>query len=98
MKYLKRIHLVTKKSNFYSGLINEDEKFLIQRVRFEKLEEKPVLPQFEVKLTKEQRQRIKISINLENLGQQNLTYILKNFGVRARCKDLKIIVKDLKIS
>jgi hypothetical protein len=44
MKYLKRIHLVTKKSNFYSGLINEDEKFLIQRVRFEKLEEKPVLP------------------------------------------------------
>ena len=44
MKYLKRIHLVTKKSNNCSGLINEDEKFLIQRVRFEKLEEKPELP------------------------------------------------------
>ena len=55
MKYLKRIHLVTKKSNNFSGFINESEKFLIQRVRYEKLEEKPDKPQFEVKLTKEQR-------------------------------------------
>jgi hypothetical protein len=41
MKYLKRVHLVTKKSNSFSGVINEDEKFLMQRVRFEKLEERP---------------------------------------------------------
>jgi hypothetical protein len=44
MKYLKRVHLVTKKSNNFSGTINEDEKFLMQRVRFEKLEERPQQP------------------------------------------------------
>lgn len=44
MKYLKRVHLVTKNSNNFSGIINEDEKFLMQRVRFEKLEEKPETP------------------------------------------------------
>ena len=44
MKYLKRVHLVAKKSYNFSGTINEDEKFLMQRVRFEKLEEKPQQP------------------------------------------------------
>ena len=29
MKYLKRVHLVTKNSNNFSGIINEDEKFLM---------------------------------------------------------------------
>lgn len=44
MKYLKRVHLVTKNSYNYSGFVNEDENFLMQRVRFEKLEEKSETP------------------------------------------------------